>query len=359
MITRRSAVLLPLASGAAVALSRMPPAHAQGAGGLQIIAADDTDDALTAVTDAIVAAGTEAGRVRAVPGGSIFQTVAHLANAAQPSTAVLASDVPAFLQSGSDLARPVPPLQSIARLYSADLHVAASQGIPSFADLSGRPVSLGPRGSQSHAVGSLLFARMRIPIEPVYLDPAAGIRAVLRREVAAVLALARRPSPLFFALNLADGIHFLPVPLRPGVLSGAAASAIQPEDYPMLSGGEAAVGSPVPTIGIPMVLAVCGWSPESDPYRVLAQWTNALFQRASRLRGFDPAADVPGWARFPPAAVKLGRVAPRALAQDTAPRPPPKSAVVPPTAAAPRDNTVRRDDRDQLFQEFLRWSRSQ
>src|SRR4051794_12841536 len=104
VIKRRSLVLPPLACGAAILLSRMA-ARAQGTIGLQIIAADNTGDALAAVNEAIAAAGGEAGRVRAVPGGSVFQTVIQLANAAQPSTAVLAADVLAFLQQAPDPTR--------------------------------------------------------------------------------------------------------------------------------------------------------------------------------------------------------------------------------------------------------------
>jgi len=107
-----------------------------------------------------------------------------------------------------------------------------------------------------------------------------------------------------------------------------------------------------------MLLAVSNWTPDTEPSRLLTQLTNALFQRASRPRGFDPSADVPGWTRFAPAAITLGRVAPRVMAQGQAARPMIKP-LAPTTSVASKDAVMPPEERDQLFQEFPRWSRSQ
>jgi hypothetical protein len=46
-----------------------------------------------------------------------------------------------------------------------------------------------------------------------------------------------------------------------------------------------------------MLFAVSNWTYDTEPYRLLTRLNHALFQRAPRLHGFDPLADVPGWTR--------------------------------------------------------------
>src|SRR5262249_5322996 len=152
----------------------------------------------------------------------------------------------------------------------------------------------------------------------LYLAHEQALAEVLHGQIPAMMLVAAKPASLFFDLNLSDSVRFLPVEVPGGAPAGLFPTQILPQDYPLLSGGEAGRGQPIATLGMPIVLACYAWSPATPMFIGLARLSDLLIERGSGLRDFDMTADVPGWQRFSPVAAWLahgGTVVDAALAE--------------------------------------------
>jgi hypothetical protein len=264
----------------------------------------------------------------------------------------------------------------IAELYREEVHVLAQRNITGIMDLAGKPVNVGALDSRAYIAASLIFDALRVGIRPVSLDQASALEALRQGRIAALVHVARRPAQLFFALNQGDGLHFLSVPPTPDLLRLYQPSQLGITDYPLLIGeGEAGRGQPIPTIAVPVVLAVYNWAPGTEHYRRLALLVDTLFPFSAASRQevpqdsiwaeFDPSADVLGWRRFAPAmmwlrgkpATATTRIPEHPMARQERESARPGQARLNPVQQG-RLDAMSRQEQDELFEKFLRWERS-
>jgi uncharacterized protein len=351
----RTPVILALALiGAASAGSAQTNEGARGqANTVGIVSAGDDPVSIHIVSDLAATLDGESLQILPIIGRGTVETVGDLLKRRSIDAAILPSDVLAYLRREPGMAGADQGLRYIVSLYQEQVHVLARREIRNLADLAGKRVSMGTPHSRAYITGSILFQGEKIAVEPVALDPAAAVQALRRGDIAALVHVAKKPARLFFDLNQTNGVHFLPVPLNAALASTYLPTRLGPEDYPLLIGqGEAGRGDPVSTVAIPMVLAVYNWPSGTGRYRGLTQLADRVFLRAAALHAsaqqdplwkgeFNPAETVPGWRRFAPAEARLkGEVG---VGSGGSP------------ASPPRQQGWGREEREALFEQYLRW----
>jgi TRAP transporter TAXI family solute receptor len=245
----------------------------------------------------------------------------------------------------------------ISEMYISELHVLVRPEIKSFKDLEGKKVSFHTPGAGPSVTGPILFQRLGIKVEPVYINNAIALEKMKTGEIAALIHTVGKPNDLFKSKNDA-GLKFLPVPFDkfddfyvPSVFTA--------EDYP----GYVNPGEKVETLGVQAVLAVYNWPRESDRFRRVSRFIDYYFDRFKNFhvppyhpkwKSINLAAKVPGWSRYWVAEEKLKQMAAqgggsREVAVDT-------QLVRQQAARAAPGNAV---EQERLFQQFLEWSKSQ
>jgi TRAP-type uncharacterized transport system substrate-binding protein len=244
----------------------------------------------------------------------------------------------------------------ISELYVGELHVFARPEIKTLADLEGKKVGFNTQGAGPTVTGPILFERLGIHVEPVYINNSIAIEQMKSGEIAAILHTVGKPNDLFTKLPPMPGFHFIPVDYNSKLADYYVPTALTHDDYPQLI----ASGTQIDTIGIPAVLASYNWPKDSDHFRRIERFINYYFDRFELLKqpSFHPkwrdvnlAAKVPGWTRYWVADQKIAQMASSAPDQHTS-----TAAEVPPATAA-ETPPVETPGYDPLFQQFLSWRR--
>jgi TRAP-type uncharacterized transport system substrate-binding protein len=250
----------------------------------------------------------------------------------------------------------------ISQMYVGELHVFARPEIKTLKDLEGKRVGFNTKGAGPTITGPILFERLGIKVEPVYINNSIAIEKMKTGEIAAILHTVGKPNDLFTKLKPEPGFHFLQVDYTDKFSDYYVPSTLGHEDYPNLF----KAGEKIETLGIPVVLAVYNWPREHDRFRRVERFIQYYFSRFETLkqppfhakwRDINLAAKVPGWSRY--------WVADEMLAKVTSGLPP-----TPASGAAPVDINIARaqaaqvapgnkEEQEKLFQRFLEWTKSQ
>jgi formylglycine-generating enzyme required for sulfatase activity/TRAP-type uncharacterized transport system substrate-binding protein len=201
----------------------------------------------------------------------------------------------------------------ISKLYEEELHIYARPEIKNLSDLEGKKVGFNTKGAGPTVTGPILFERLGIHVEPVFVDNGVGIEKMESGEIAAILHSVGKPNDLFQKLQPTPGFHFVAVEFDRRFADYYMPATLTHDDYPNLI----APGQRVDTIAIPAVLAVYNWPRENDRFRRVERFIDHYFTRFDKLREslFDPkwkevdlVAKVPGWNRYWVADRKLAEV---------------------------------------------------
>jgi TRAP-type uncharacterized transport system substrate-binding protein len=249
-------------------------------------------------------------------------------------------------------------VQYIIRLPVAELHVTARADIHTLEDLRGQKVVFGPPGSSPTMTGPIVFPRLGIPVEPVFVDFSTGMKMIRSGEVAGLLGVVSKPVDFWSKIPPNTGLHLLPVPYSKALADLYVIGEFTNADYPNLI----PPGERIDTIAVPSVLAVYNWPKNSDRYRRVERFVQYLFNRWDKLtqppfhprwRDVNLAATVPGWTRFSVSEELLQRTgqgsADQAIARDF------QTYMTRQVRAAPRSEA----DRDALFRQFMLWREQQ
>lgn len=241
----------------------------------------------------------------------------------------------------------------IAPLYIEEFHLLARPDIKSLTDLAGQSVNLGEEGSAGAVLGREVLNSLGVKINESNLGLDAALDGMRKGQIAAALVVSGKPVDFLSRGPQSDGIHFLPIPYSPELRHDYLPSTLRHEDYPnIIRSGES-----IDTIAIKSALFAYNWPAGSQRYRLMDFFVQTLFSRIAEFRGgthhpkwqeVNLAATLPGWRRFRPAE--------RYLRQH------------------PDDDVALREafdrflesrslgkvpDREQLFQQFLKWRQRQ
>ena len=194
-------------------------------------------------------------------------------------------------------------IRYICSFYINEVHVYVRPEIKTLEDLAGKKVSFNTVGSAANLTGGILFDRLHINAEKVFINNSVALEKMRTGEIAGVVHVTGKPTDLFTKFKPEPGFHFLTVPLTKNLLDYYVPTKLTSTDYPNLI----PAGESVETIGVPQVLAVYNWPPETDRYRRVARFVEYFFNRFDQFQKppFHPkwkeinlASSLPGWTRF-------------------------------------------------------------
>jgi NMT1-like family len=201
----------------------------------------------------------------------------------------------------------VPQIQQrivyVLNLFPSDLHIFVRPEIRTLADLAGRKVNFNTQGTAAAYSGPLIFSRLGLNVEKMFIPHPVALEQMKRGEIDAVVFVTTKPVDAFVKGKWEGGYKFLPVEYGPKFADYYLPSYLEPSDYPNLIGKEERIA----TISVPTILAAFNWRPDSPRYLRVARFVDELFGHIDKLRtpGFDPkwkevnlSATAPGLERF-------------------------------------------------------------
>ena len=194
-------------------------------------------------------------------------------------------------------------IRYICSFYLNEVHVYVRPEIKTLQDLAGKKVSFNTVGSAANLTGGILFDRLHINAEKIFINNSVALEKMRTGEIAGVVHVTGKPTDLFTKFRPEPGFHFLSVPYTPNLQDYYVPTELTSKDYPNLI----QPGETVDTIAVPQVLAVYNWPPETDRYRRVARFVEYFFKRFDQFKQppFHPkwnevnlASQLPGWTRF-------------------------------------------------------------
>jgi TRAP-type uncharacterized transport system substrate-binding protein len=250
----------------------------------------------------------------------------------------------------------------ISPLYRSEVHIYARGEFKSLKDLAGRKVAFNTRGSAANLTGQVVFQRLGIDVEPIFINNSIALEKMRTGEIAAVVHVVGKPNELFARFKPEPGFHFLPIDDSPQFSDYYVPTNLTSDDYPSLIPS----GAEVATIAVPTVLAVFNWPTNSERYRRVKRFVEAYFAKFEQLQQppFQPkwkeinvAGTVPGWTRY--------KVAEEVLARMTGSAQPARQSklradfetFLETRANAGKSGILSPREREALFNEFVQWQR--
>jgi uncharacterized protein len=273
--------------------------------------------------------------------------------------AITQSDVFEYFKSQRKIANLEGRVHYVLRLPISEMHLIAGEDIRTIEDLRGKKVNFGPPGSASSLTGTIVFQRFGVKVEPTLYDNPTAMQKLESGEIAALIRVVGKPVDGLTKIPASAGLHLVPLPYSKNLADFYTLGEFTSEDYP----GLVPDGETVDTIAVPSVLAVYNWPKNSDRYRRLARFVEALYSkwdkfqeppRHPKWKDVNLAATVPGWTRWSVAEDML-----RKLRQDAVAEAPSSSGEF---SAFLRTKTAATDtpeQRDALFRDFVQWQQRQ
>ena len=122
------------------------------------------------------------------------------------------TDVLDHVQRTSHIANLASRIQYIAPLFTTDVHIFVRPEIKTLADLAGKKVGMHTPGGAASITGPIVFGRLGIQVEPVFVNNSVGYEKLKTGEFAAIVHAVAKPNDLFKKIKPEPGYHFLPVP---------------------------------------------------------------------------------------------------------------------------------------------------
>ena len=203
-------------------------------------------------------------------------------------------------------------ISSVLSLFPSELHIFVRPEIHTLGDLAGKKVNFNTQGTAAAYSGPLIFSRLGVDVEKMFIPHPVALEQLRRGDIAAVVFVTAKPVDAFVKGKWDEGYKFLSVDFGPKFQDYYVASTLEASDYPNLI----PKGERIATIAVPTVLAAFNWRPGSPRYQRVARFVDELFTRVDKLQtpGFDPkwkdvnpAVRVPGLERFQAAQEWLDR----------------------------------------------------
>ncbi len=250
-------------------------------------------------------------------------------------------------------------IRYIAKLYDEEVHVLARGDIARLEDLNGQRVNVDVAGSGSAMTAEILLDSFGIKAKVEHEKQITGIQELKRGDIAAVIHVGGAPITLFADVPGGGGLHFLSVPLTPGLARTYLPGQFTHDAYPLLVPSD----TTIPTIAVGDVMAVVAWPSSSDRYAKVSRFVELFFgkfdqfqqpPRHPKWREVNLTAEVPGWTRFQPARNWL---ASRAASTTTNPETQARLNTFIAQTYPGMNSKLTDAAREELFRQFLAWDR--
>jgi TRAP transporter TAXI family solute receptor len=213
----------------------------------------------------------------------------HAVQSGQAALGFTQADVAyvAYRRGTDDDPRPYSELRGVAMLWMNTVHVAVAResDIRTVADLAGRRVGVGTKGSGTETLARIVLEAYGVPydrIRPEFLSFVAMVDLMRRGELDAVFVVGGLPADSLNDLSANPGIRMLPIPRAQVRTMRAQYPFLQPLIVP--AGTYSGVGT-VETVGVSSLLISRRDVDEELVYRM----TRELFTALERLHAAHPA----------------------------------------------------------------------
>lgn len=199
--------------------------------------------------------------------------IRRLVSKENAAAGIVQSDVLGFLTRSTNarMRKIANRLRLIFPFYNEEVHLYARKDIKSFADLQGKRIVVGTKGSGNWLTSTNLLHMMEIEAgEELNLSPAAGATAVLTDKADAMFYVAGKPVKLFTSMeqfkdipkyrDLAKNVHMVPLD-DPKMLNEYLPASLGPADYSWIE-------KDTSTIAVKAVLVGFDFSTKSSAYFV-------------------------------------------------------------------------------------------
>jgi len=244
----------------------------------------------------------------------------------------------------------------ISKIANDEIHVVTRSDISSLEQLRGRKVNFNGKGSGSQMSAHDIFRGLNIAVEEVNLGPADAFEKLKSGEIAATLLTSGKPAAAIANLKAGEGYRLLPVPFVKSLQDDYLPSTLTHNDYPNVI----PPGETVETIAASSVLIAYNWPKNSDRYRRVDKFVQAFFSkfaefqkppRHPKWKETNLASTLPGWKRFEGAEQWLANYREQVVANR-------RQQFDQFLADRPAGRPLGEQDRNQLFEEFLKWSQA-
>jgi len=265
--------------------------------------------------------------------------------------AITHADVFDFYKKSGEARNVEQRINYISQMHNTEFYVLARSGINSLQDLAGKKVGFHIKGSGPSVTGPMIFERLGIKVEPVYLNHTLAIERMKNGEIAAIFQLGAKPNDFLAKLKPEPGMRFLPLNWGQKFSDYYLPARLTHDDYPNLI----PPGESVNTLAVPVVLAVYNFPKKHDRFRRVERFIHYYFERFDKLKQpsfhqkwkeINLTANVPGWNRYSVADEVLTAMAKDGVARQANSSQPGRSG---PNATALSNS--------QLFEEFLEWQK--
>ncbi len=277
----------------------------QGTPSIITIETGDIDSSEARIIDQMAKALNQSGNIRIMPvlGQGSVQSIGDLL-ALKIDAAIVQYDVLAQFKKTQRIPLIQNKLQYIAKLYSQELHVLSRMQYLCLADLDGRKVSFGPKGSGAALTAELVFDAHKVKAQPLYLEQDAAFEKLKKGEIDALVYVGGKPAPLFQRIKYTDRVHFLDVDYSEALQEDYLPGIMTHDDYPDLIAPDETVS----TISVGSVLTMAGQRRDSEQFRRMGDFVDAFFSNFDQLKSqafhgkwqeVNLLAPIQGWTRFP------------------------------------------------------------
>jgi TRAP-type uncharacterized transport system substrate-binding protein len=239
----------------------------------------------------------------------------------------------------------------ITQGHISAVHIFVRPEIKTLQDLEGKKVSFMGKGAGVAVTAPIIFQRMGVKVEPVYINNTIALEKMKTGELAGFVHLLTKKSDFFRQRDIPSGFHFLPVEYGSKFMDYYVPESLSHEDYPDLI----EEGQTIETIGVPAVLAVYNWPKGSERHRRVERFIQRFFDHFEELRqppfeeewkNISLGAKVPGWTRYWVAEEMLKKMAS-------------KQGVTGSISKVNQTDPASSDaDQQRLYDEFLQWKRT-
>jgi TRAP-type uncharacterized transport system substrate-binding protein len=190
----------------------------------------------------------------------------------------------------------------ISQLFLSGVHVLVRPEIKELKDLQGKKFGFQGRGTGVSVTSAILFDRMGIDVEPVYITNHQALEKMKTGEMHGLIYLVSKAHPSLTAIDPKFGFHLLSIPYDK-FTDYYVPMTFENSDYPNL----VKPGEKVEAMGVPAVLAVYNWPKNSDRFRKVERFIRYYFDRFDTFKQppfqkewkeINLAASVPGWTRY-------------------------------------------------------------
>jgi TRAP-type uncharacterized transport system substrate-binding protein len=249
-------------------------------------------------------------------------------------------------------------LTYITQLYGEEVHILVGPGTSSFEDLRGKKIAVPPQDGNAEFTVRDLLRRLRVEAELVQMAAPDAIDEVRSGTLAALVLVGGKPLRFVAGLPKDGSLRLLTLPSAQALEDAYSPAGFRPDDYPALIPD----GQTIETVSVSAVL-VANNTPKSDESnRRITRFVPAFFGALSELAGpqwhpkwgeVNLAAPLAGWSRFAAAKEWLDRA--KQEQADSVQKVFEDFLSTNGLAGSPQ---LAPKARKQLFEEFVRWTRS-